>query len=624
MGKVGSLARTLQEERLRFTKIEVFNPEVLEEIAKPKNYNDRSHLFEIGKPISEMVFHAKPKQIRSTKKQIELYFDWLKEAKDYRTRRIVTGNLIMDHFEIVTEQAYKLMSAERQGKCKVGEVDILEFNLDEMDENPLWMEAMFSALDPVECYTYFMHSKKQDPKEREELKKFAEKHGVFSKVEAYLEQKPLMKQDFYTYERARKYVNKDTKYKEKMYLCTSVVYVKKKEKDYKRRAERVTELSLFFCEVDHYKVEEYKHLSSREVTKLMLKDLEANNIPRPTEEIYSQGPQLVWKHSPIPEYRWTEWVIVQEKIHSVLAKYGADRQTTRDRVRFLRAAGTIHEKLHTKIIGYSYTDDRYLFDDFIEKVCKEEIEKERERRRKNREKYLKWLEKQEKKEQKEDEKQETFLEVIEGKGIKPEKDTISKEHQGLNAAFHQRYIRDIKTLVSLRNGQMEGYREFVCFLTRYWVLCITDGNDLKALNEMKSIYDLLEIQGKYTFDEMITYTSSALTGFNNWKKDQKKGYNYNNRKLCRTLEMTPEEQQRMSILMDVEEVNRRYRERDKVKKQVKRKDKHVQHNETREMILAVTKENPDLPSYKIAKLVKEKLGKCSKNTVEKVWDEIGK
>lgn len=35
------------------------------------------------------------------------------------------------------------------------------------------------------------------------------------------------------------------------------------------------------------------------------------------------------------------------------------------------------------------------------------------------------------------------------------------------------------------------------------------------------------------------------------------------------------------------------------------------------MIIAVTKENPETKAYKIAKIVKEKLGKCSEHTVKR-------
>lgn len=610
MSKVGALK---EEGFYLYKEVGTFGVEDLQNVGSRKDYNNRSHLFEIGKPINEVAFHEKRKQFRSSKKQVELYFGWMKEATDYRTRRIVGGQLLMNHFEEIAKEAYQELSEKRKEKCKITEIDLLEFDFTKMDSNPLWFDAHFSAFDPAEAYVFFIES---GVKERID---FANKFGIFSKGELILEQNPKMKHHFYTYDRAMKYINTDTKDKEKTYLCTSVVYVKKKEKDFKRRSDRVTELSLFFCEVDHYKVEEYKHLDAKQVTQLILEELKANNIPHPTEIVYSRGPQFIWKHSPVPEYRWTEWAIVQEKIHSILKKFGADGQTTSDRVRFLRSAGSVHEKLQKRIIGYSYTDDRYLFDDFIEHVCKEEIEKEREKRRKNREKYLKWLEKQKTKPSKE--KKEKTFDVYEGKGIKTEDGSISETHEGLNKAFHQRYVKDIKTLVALRNGEMDGFREFVCFLVRYWTLCITDGKDLRAINEMKKVYEMLEIAGKYTFDEMVIFTSSALTGFKRWKENQFKGYNYNNRKLCEKLELTIEEQEHMSIIMSKDEVDRRKGERAKTKR---KKKGAVLHEETRQMILTVTKENPNLPSYKIAKLVKEKLGKCSKNTVDRVWGEIGK
>ena len=56
----------------------------------------------------------------------------------------------------------------------------------------------------------------------------------------------------------------------------------------------------------------------------------------------------------------------------------------------------------------------------------------------------------------------------------------------------------------------------------------------------------------------------------------------------------------------------------------RKKDGAVSNEELREEIIRTIAEHPDMKDYKVAKLVKEKLGKCSKNTVQKVREEMEK
>ena len=283
-----------------------------------------------------------------------------------------------------------------------------------------------------------------------------------------------------------------------------------------------------------------------------------------------------------------------------------DKQTVTDKVRLLRLVGTVHGKTGKKVFGYSYTSDRYLFDELLQMFCEKEVEKEEIRRKNARERYAKLKEKR--------------LEVIEGSRTEKTSKTERKEEytaHDISALIYERYLHDLFLLVHLRDGKMYGFREFLCFLVRWFSLVVNKGNKFKAFKEMEKMFYSLDIQGDYTLNQIEVFTRSAEKAYDKFLKNWRKGYNYKNTTLVDFFNISKEEQKRMRILIGSEEKKDREKVRDTNKKRNKRGS--VSNEEVKEMIIKVTRENPDLKSYKIANLVREKLGKCSKNTVEKIW-----
>ncbi|MGM2853692.1 hypothetical protein, partial [Bacillus cereus group sp. Bce028] len=72
---------------------------------------------------------------------------------------------------------------------------------------------------------------------------------------------------------------------------------------------------------------------------------------------------------------------------------------------------------------------------------------------------------------------------------------------------------------------MEGHRTFSCFLVRYLTLCVTNGDDKAAMEEMRKLYDSF-LWNELNFSEMIKATNSAKLGFKRWSINENKGYNY--------------------------------------------------------------------------------------------------
>jgi hypothetical protein len=573
------------------------------EVVEKKSWGDHLHLQELGMDIKEMVWHDKPKRFLSPWRQIELYFNWLAETKDYRTRRVVGAYLFNYYVPVEFREKEDKEIVKKEIEIKSETVYEFYFGDQLPRDNPYGFEMAFGS-SPEKDYEYWVVE--ADPQKRE----FALTYGYVTAKEKLKVRKENMRHIFYTLNRAKKYTIRDFKDKVKSYLCTSIVYGIKQKSDFRRISDRVTELSLLFCELDYYKQKKYKKIKQNEMEKLILAELDKHGFDHPTEVVFSRGIHLVWKISPIPAYRAWEWKMLQDKIHMILEPFGADSVTKNDTVRLLRMVGTIHEKTKNKIHGRTYTDDRYLFDELIDKHCAAEKAEEIERRKNARERYAV--------------KKEKRMKAIDGgrkDKLQRSEALVGSHHVG--NIIHEKYMADLFKLVAIRDGKMDGFREFCCFLVRYWTLCITDGKTLKALVEMRRIYDSLDAYNKYSWEEIVQYTKSAEKAYLNWKNNWLKGYNYKNDTLVDFLSITKEEQQQMNYLIDDGETKRREAIRDAKKKADKRAKKGTVSNRTlEEAIKEVILNNPQLGIKAIALAVREKIGKCSDRKVTAVKSEM--
>ena len=597
---VHAMSKTLIEPM----SVNIFEQEK-EEVKKTySKYGDRSSLLQTGKKINEMIFHDSPKRVLSVTKQIELLFGVLKNVPDKRTRYISIAQKVEIPKSILEEEYIEIQSKTPEKRTFVKDTNYVTFDLqkvEDMDDLTSLHDCMFdSGYDGFHYYLDFVINGNEKQKE------LVNKYGEIKVRRQYYVYFETLAHTFKPYARAIKYTNKDYKGKKDVYLGTSTTIQKR------RLTNLVSELSLNFTELDYYKMDEYKDFSQQEMKELVFAELDKHNFPRPTEIWMPRGLQLIWKITPIPSYHHNHWVIVQRKIFDILKKFNADPAVVTDRVRLLRMIGSVHSKTGKNIHGLTFTDDRYDFWDLFETTCPQEFADLEKRRKKALEIAAKT-------------KDKPFT-LIEGNNAlkRPKKDAkeetwFTGSHKVGNI-IHAEYLQDVKNLVVARNGEMTGTREIVCFLVRYWTLCIT-GSELKAINEMKNIFYAMSINGSYTFDEILTLTSSSESAYTRWKEDWKKGYNYSGKRLVELLDITPNEQRELKKIMAPDEADRRRKIRDKKKDKARY---NVTHEKTRKAIIDATEQNPGLPSYKIAKIVKEILGKCSKNTVEKVWLENGK
>lgn len=523
-----------------------------------KEWGDRSYLNKLGKPIKEMNWYEKPKRILSPKVQMEKYFNWFDTVKDNRTRRIITAEFV-HYYEEIYEDEYHLVKDKRETVVEVKKGLYFDMGRVPLD-HPLEFSAKFIGQGPIDTYKYWFEENDEEHIE------FAKEYGIIQEFTTYKLKKTVPSHRMYNRYGLDKYLYKHYAGKFDSYFNTSMTYQILKDKKAVRQGGRVTEYCLLFSELDFYKMAKYKGISQKKMLEMVYKALDEAGFPRPTEVVFPRGLHLVWKINPIPSYRYDEWMMLQLKLHSILVEFGADSQVVTDRVRLLRLVGTIHSKTGKKIWGESFTDDRYLFDEIFDLFCKEEWEKEKEKRKKRRLKHLQAL-------------QNGFEKENKNKTNKNKNNTTrqkrkeKKDHTShyVGNLIHEKYLKDLIKLIDLRDGYMDGYREFCCFLVRYWVLCITEGDDEKAIEEMQKVYDSMSIDGAYTWSEIISYSQSAVKGYERWSKNIKKGYNYSNDTLAFKLDITSDEQKQLDILMGKSETARRERERDMMKKRDKRK-----------------------------------------------------
>lgn len=515
------------------------------ELKKEKensNWGSRGDILSIGKTVEQMRFH-RGKNIASARKQVELLYDWFLQCDDRRTR--VIGKAWFEKHPGV---------------------------FDEMRENPLFAD-FFSPDDPSDTqYIY--------------------------------------KQRFYTYQKAIKFMKKITEDKESQYILTNPVYALPHEikRNYgKRTIERLTELHILYAEIDHYKIPKWENKNSKEIWKIIKKHLIENSFPLPTEVVFSRGLHMYWKHAPIPAFMIDEWRMIMNHLNELLADFGADTKAM-DPVRILRAVGSIHEKTGEKITGQTFTKDRYDFMELFNTYCHEKwslhlLEQAKKRQKRVQALEKNWLDKQ---------KWMLENEIIDENGDFTEKYEPNKKEKRKrisSKAKGHRYNSRHKNIIDgvfwlsdvIRKGDMDGCREFACYLVRTMALRVTGGNIIEANRITEELFSGFSPQG-YTWDEMMDLTKSAEMDYKRWLNNESLGVRYKTETLIKKLNISPDEMKKMRFIVDQERSQELNREYWKSYQKEKRKQKGMaSHAEKRNRIEEYFKENPTSSNVQASK-----------------------
>ena len=254
------------------------------------------------------------------------------------------------------------------------------------------------------------------------------------------------------------------------------------------------------------------------------------SIPEPNLIIFSgRGIVLIWLLEPVPYKALPLWQAVQNYLLNQLEALGGDSRAV-DAARVFRLAGTVNSKSDTDV----YVDYRHTY-----KYTLRDIQYD----------YLPELKP-----------------YVEKKNIPKKRGRKKKVVHLYNIySLHHNRLLDITKLVELRNGDVEGHRELLCFLYRYWSCCFTNSPS-EALEQTISFNNsfIVPLPKK----EVVSATKSAEKAWeakNNAEADRiakekgypGAGYNVTNAKLIKWLDISPQEQEHMLTIIGTKEKRRR-------------------------------------------------------------------
>lgn len=302
--------------------------------------------------------------------------------------------------------------------------------------------------------------------------------------------------------------------KENTYLSLNTFY-----KTY-RRIENLKELNCIHMDLDTYKTK----FSKTQILMNLDYNYFGKIIPTPNLIIDSgRGLYLIWLIEPVPYMALPLWKAVEEYIYSQLKEFGADRMAL-DPTRVLRVPGSINSKSNTMVKTLETNG-------YIHKL--REIQTE----------YLPDIPKHEKKKSSAPKK----------KG-RPKKIVYMFNERSLYLAR----ITDLVKLCELRNYDLEGEREMILFLYRYYLNYFFE-------DEQKALEDTLELNDMFVKPLPTKEATKATKSAEKIYKAKNKDYKYKNETLIELLQITEDEQKYMITIISKYEYKRRDREYQKEK-----------------------------------------------------------
>ena len=254
-------------------------------------------------------------------------------------------------------------------------------------------------------------------------------------------------------------------------------------------------------------------------------------VPEPNIIVFSgQGMVLIWLLEPVPYKALPLWQAVQNYFLEQLKDLGGDPRAN-DAARIFRIAGSINSKNGAEVRAQYRHNYRYVLRTLQYEYLPElndEIKPPKKKKRGRKKKV---------------------------------------QHLFNTYRLHHARLLDLVKLVELRNYEVTGYREVICFLYRYWLCCFLDDPE-EALNQTHTLN--LQFTEPLPFQEVERATRSAEKAYKARNNEEANriarekgypgaGYNISNKKLIEWLDITPEEQQHLSTIIGANEKRRRKR-----------------------------------------------------------------
>lgn len=286
-----------------------------------------------------------------------------------------------------------------------------------------------------------------------------------------------------------------------------------------RRIEYLKELKRLYIDLDTYNTK----FTNTQILMNLQENYFNKMIPTPNMIINSgRGLYLEWGINPVGSEFLAVWKNIEDYLCKVLEEFGADRKAI-DPTRVLRVPGSINSKSNTVVEIISAYE--YVYD--LEEILEEYVEE---------------------------------LEELKSKRTKRKSKCTKIQYIQRERSLYKARIDDLIKLCELRGYSLEGHREFILFLYRYYLCYFTEDVE-------KALEDTLELNNRFILplgeEEARKATKSAEKEF----LSENKKYNYTNASLIRELKITKCEQTYMSTIISRAEYQRRDREYQKNKYQ---------------------------------------------------------
>lgn len=341
-----------------------------------------------------------------------------------------------------------------------------------------------------------------------------------------------------------------------------------------RRIDNIRQLRSLYVDLDVYNL----GLTPEWVLGKLEFEYFGQSIPEPNMIVFSgRGLVLIWNIEPIPYKAMPLWRAVETFFVEQLKEVGADNKAT-DPARIFRLAGTINSKSRAVVKTEYRHDHRYdihqLQYDYLPELSPKKL-------------------------------------AVKKKGRKTKVIRMFNTY-----TLHLSRARDIAKLVELRQGAVEGFRETILFLYRYWTCCFTD-DPVRALDDTLSLNS--EFLHPLPEREVINATKSAQKAWEA-KSDVKAneiakslgypgaGYNMPNSKIIEWLDISPEEQEHLSSIIGAVEKRRRNRlQKEKWRRSLGMRPMKEYNQERKQQVLSqaeqlkiLIKENPSWTNKQLA------------------------
>lgn len=286
-----------------------------------------------------------------------------------------------------------------------------------------------------------------------------------------------------------------------------------------RVRENLWQLHRFYIDIDHKP--NTREIDKFEVVAEIEKLVEAKKIPQPTEYVHSgRGIHIYWDIANCHIMLLDLWDKIEsnlynqlKEIENVIDNIKIDSKV-KDPTRLLRLPGTINSKSNSKCYSM-LRREKNIYNIFDLKKA-----------------YIK--------PKKAYKKRESNISYLPTKNLY----TLNKSR-----------IEDFKTIVELRNYDVEGYRNSLIMYYSYHYRLIYDVTVNELIEEVKTFNN--SFKKPYNARQLVSVCRSINKTVKHFREDNTKGYKFTNKYIIDSLNLTEEEQRKLKTIISTEEKYRR-------------------------------------------------------------------